>query len=48
VDTPLSDAPFDDPGISRSHRSALRSIARVVAETAEPTPPEQALSQVAA
>lgn len=28
------------------HRSALRSIARVVEETATPLPPEQALSQL--
>lgn len=44
--TPLSDAPFPDPGINDSHRAALRSIARVVEETATPTPPEQALEQI--
>ncbi|MDO5670248.1 MAG: Sir2 family NAD-dependent protein deacetylase [Corynebacterium sp.] len=40
--SPLS----EDPAINSSHRSALRSIQRVVAETAEPTPPERALAQV--
>lgn len=48
VDAPLSDAPFRDPALNDSHRSALRSIARVVAETAEPTPPGEALAAVAA
>ncbi|MDO5512802.1 Sir2 family NAD-dependent protein deacetylase [Corynebacterium sp.] len=37
---------FTDPGINDSHRSALRSIQRVVAETAPPTPPAEALAQV--
>ena len=44
--TPRSDAPFPDPGINDSHRAALRSIARVVEETATPTPPGQALEQI--
>ena len=43
----MNNPAFSDPAINDSHRSALRSIERVVAETAEPTPPEQALSQVA-
>ncbi|GGG73272.1 NAD-dependent protein deacetylase [Corynebacterium pelargi] len=38
-------SPFD-PAIQMAHDSALRSIARVVEETAQPTPPEQALEQV--
>lgn len=42
-----ADHAFFDPAINDSHRSALRSIRRVVAETAEPTPPELALPQVA-
>ena len=29
---------FEDPGIALAHRSALRSIQRVVSETTEPTP----------
>lgn len=29
---------FQDPGIALAHRSALRSIQRVVSETTEPTP----------
>lgn len=33
--------------IARSHRSALRSIARVVTETATPTPPDKALASIA-
>jgi NAD-dependent SIR2 family protein deacetylase len=33
--------------VAPAHRSALRSIARVVSETATPTPPEVALSAVA-
>ncbi|GAB3691053.1 Sir2 family NAD-dependent protein deacetylase [Corynebacterium nasicanis] len=43
----MSTPSFSDPAINDSHRSALRSIQRVVAETAEATPPEQALPQVA-
>lgn len=42
-----ADHAFFAPAINDSHRSALRSIRRVVAETAEPTPPELALPQVA-
>nr|WP_026159483.1 Sir2 family NAD-dependent protein deacetylase [Corynebacterium doosanense] len=38
---------FDDPGIELAHQSALRSIARVVAEKAEPTPPDLALRRIA-
>ncbi|GGH61405.1 Sir2 family NAD-dependent protein deacetylase [Rothia aerolata] len=34
------------PDIAIAHRSALRSIERVVAETAQPTPPEQALAGI--
>lgn len=37
---------FRDPAIRQAHQSALRSIARVVEETAEPTPPQQALEQI--
>ncbi|MEJ5919559.1 MULTISPECIES: Sir2 family NAD-dependent protein deacetylase [unclassified Corynebacterium] len=33
--------------IARAHASALRSIARVVHETATPTPPDQALTEIA-
>ena len=47
VDTPHLAPAFADPVINHSHRSALRSIERVVAETAEPTPPERALELVA-
>lgn len=36
-----------DP-VALAHQSALRSIARVVTETASPTPPEVALPQIAA
>lgn len=36
-----------DEAIARTHRSALRSIARVVAETATPTPPGKALTDIA-
>lgn len=43
-----SGAPFRDQGIRQAHQAALRSIARVVEETAEPTPPEQALTEVVA
>lgn len=32
--------------VANAHQNALRSIARVVAETTNPTPPEQALPQV--
>nr|WP_120491644.1 NAD-dependent protein deacetylase [Corynebacterium lactis] len=37
-----------DESIARSHRSALRSIARVVSETTTPTPPDKALADIAA
>lgn len=46
VDNPLSPTSFPDPAINDSHRAALRSIARVVDETATPTPPEEALPQI--
>ena len=32
------DTHFDDPAIAMAHRSAVRSIERVVTETAPPTP----------
>lgn len=38
---------FDDPEVQRIHQSALRSIARVVDETTEPTDPDQALKAIA-
>lgn len=38
---------FTDPAVNDSHRAALRSIARVVEETAVPTPPEEALERIA-
>lgn len=38
---------FDDPAIAMAHRSALRSIQRVVEETAAPTEPGEALRNVA-
>ncbi|WIM67835.1 Sir2 family NAD-dependent protein deacetylase [Corynebacterium breve] len=38
---------FDDPEIQRIHRSAVRSIERVVEETAEPTPADEALRSIA-
>ena len=37
---------FTDPAVELAHRSAIRSIERVVHETAEPTPPEQALAYI--
>ncbi|MEH0147857.1 Sir2 family NAD-dependent protein deacetylase [Corynebacterium sp. Q4381] len=37
---------FADPAIAMAHKSAVRSIERVVHETAEPTPPEEALARV--
>jgi NAD-dependent SIR2 family protein deacetylase len=37
---------FTDPAVNDSHRAALRSIARVVEETAVPTPPEEALERI--
>lgn len=46
VDRPLPRTPFPDSAINDSHRAALRSIARVVDETATPTPPDQALWQI--
>ncbi len=39
---------FTDPGITQSHRAALRSIARVVEETTTPTPPAHALARITA
>ncbi|WP_241228326.1 Sir2 family NAD-dependent protein deacetylase [Corynebacterium hylobatis] len=47
MDRPLLRSPFTDPAINDSHRAALRSIARVVDETATPTPPEEALEHTA-
>ena len=38
---------FTDPAVALAHRSAVRSIERVVHETTEPTPPQEALEQVA-
>lgn len=37
---------FPDAAITQAHHSALRSIARVVTETATPTPPRRALAEV--
>ena len=37
---------FSDPAVQMAHRSAIRSIERVVAETVTPTDPVQALSRV--
>lgn len=37
---------FHDAAIELAHRSALRSIARVVSDTAVPTPPEKALEGI--
>ena len=37
---------FHDAAIELAHRSALRSIARVVSDTAVPTPPEKALEDI--
>lgn len=37
----------DDPTLSNAHRAALRSIARVVEETAPATPPDEALERLA-
>ncbi|WP_257161651.1 Sir2 family NAD-dependent protein deacetylase [Corynebacterium cystitidis] len=39
-------ARFDDPEVQRVHASAIRSIQRVVEETAQPTDPEKALAGV--
>ncbi|WP_235503693.1 Sir2 family NAD-dependent protein deacetylase [Curtobacterium sp. S6] len=36
----------DDPTLSNAHRAALRSIARVVEETAPSTPPDEALERI--
>lgn len=47
VEKPLLNTRFADTGINDSHRAALRSIARVVEETATPTPPEEALAHTA-
>lgn len=44
----MTEASFDDPAIDLAHRSAIRSIERVVHETTAPTPPARALSEVAA
>lgn len=44
--SPFTDTPFEDPAVELAHRSAIRSIERVVHETAEPTPPERALAEV--
>ncbi|MCQ4619073.1 NAD-dependent protein deacetylase [Corynebacterium sp. CCUG 59401] len=41
------DPEFNDPAVELAHRSAIRSIERVVHETAQPTPPEQALAEIA-
>lgn len=38
---------FSDPAVELAHRSAIRSIERVVNETTAPTPPARALQQVA-
>lgn len=38
---------FTDPAVELAHRSAIRSIERVVHETATPTPPAEALDFVA-
>lgn len=38
---------FTDPVVALAHRSAVRSIERVVRETADPTPPQESLEQVA-
>lgn len=40
------DPEFTDPAVELAHRSAIRSIERVVHETTEPTPPQEALEQV--
>ena len=37
---------FHDEAVELAHRSALRSIARVVSDTAVPTPPEKALGDI--
>ena len=37
---------FSDPAVEMAHRSALRSIERVVSETVEPTDPDVALHRV--
>lgn len=39
-------APFADPAIAMAHRSAVRSIERVVTETVAPTDPDAAREQV--
>lgn len=39
---------FEDPAIAMAHRSAVRSIERVVHETAQPTDPHNALEQTLA
>lgn len=38
---------FEDPSIAATHAAALRSIARVVEESVEPTPPDEALDRIA-
>ncbi|WP_443380705.1 Sir2 family NAD-dependent protein deacetylase [Corynebacterium sp. A21] len=48
ISAAVPDGQFPDPAINEAHRSALRSIARVVEETVEPTPPAQALAQIKA
>ena len=40
-------AQFSDAAINQAHRSAVRSIERVVTETAEPTPGERSLVEIA-
>lgn len=45
--TPAAPPAFADPAVDMAHRSAIRSIERVVHETTEPTPPGVALSRVA-
>lgn len=46
MDRPIFNTHFTDPAINDSHRAALRSIARVVNETATPTPADEALRQI--
>ena len=36
---------FDDPAVAMAHKSAVRSIERVVHETVPATPPQEALEQ---
>ena len=46
-DASFPEPEFTDPAVELAHRSAIRSIERVVHETATPTPPQQALDFVA-